>query len=106
MGAMASRNRKKIAKYKAAVSLGQKSEGEMLQIISLHNDNSNSKPPPSAHKLLEQNEPSTTKREVDEGRAGDIIITWKDGNTSCLYSDPAVQDKQEEEEKHKEESDF
>lgn len=27
---------------------------------------------------------------------GDIVVTWKDGNTSCLYSDPPVEEKQEE----------
>lgn len=34
-------------------------------------------------------------RDMSELRAGDIVVTWKDGNTSCMYPDPAVQEENE-----------
>lgn len=40
--------------------------------------------------------------ELNELRAGDIVVTWKDGNTSCLFSDPAPQVEEEEEQLKKE----
>lgn len=43
-------------------------------------------------------------RDMSELRAGDIVVTWKDGNTSCLYSEPEVQEENEtEEQKEKQE---
>ncbi|GAA6227795.1 uncharacterized protein LOC108877839 [Lates japonicus] len=114
MGAMANKSRKKIAKYKAAASLIQKRGDEQLQIISPFRDESRSKPPPSSSpdRLMQENKLSSSNGEVNALRAGDIVVTWKDGNTSCLYSDPATQveeqnekqeEKQEEEQEEKEE---
>lgn len=41
---------------------------------------------------------------MSELRAGNIVVTWKDGNTSCLYADTAVQvEKQTEEQEKKHE---
>ncbi|XP_008296647.1 uncharacterized protein LOC103369654 [Stegastes partitus] len=92
MGAMANKSRKKIAKYKAAASLAQRSEGEELRVISSITDNSVS--PQS----------SVSNRDTNELKAGDIVVTWKDGNTSCLYSDtPAEKEDQEEDLKEKQE---
>ncbi|XP_004066865.1 uncharacterized protein LOC101172640 [Oryzias latipes] len=88
MGAMANKSRKKIAKYKAAAARRQKDEE--LQDSSGISDNgkpSHGGPPHS----------STFNRETDELKAGSIVVTWKDGNTSCLYSDP-IEEKQKEEE--------
>lgn len=98
MGAMANKSRKKIAQYKAAASRFKKSGDEELQIISPLRDDCSSKPPPSSsspsspHRLLQRN------GEVNDLRAGDIVVTWKDGNTSCLYSDHAPQVEQQMEE--------
>nr|XP_046232192.1 solute carrier family 51 subunit beta [Scatophagus argus] len=90
MGAMANKNRKEIAKYKAvAAAMTQKSEGEELLVISPLGDDSNSKPSPSLDRPLQGNKASPFNGEVSELKAGNIVVTWKDGNTSCLYSDPA-----------------
>jgi len=40
--------------------------------------------------------------DTSELKAGDIVVTWKDGNTSCLYSDRVEEDKQEEEQEENE----
>ncbi|XP_040886584.1 solute carrier family 51 subunit beta [Toxotes jaculatrix] len=89
MGAMANKNRKKIAKYKAAASLVQRSRDEELQIIS---------PPSSSPDTLQQgNKPFSSNGEVNELEAGNIVVTWKDGNTSCFYSGPAAQEEEQEE---------
>ncbi|XP_054475871.1 solute carrier family 51 subunit beta [Anoplopoma fimbria] len=103
MGAMANKNRKKIAKYKAAASaVAQKSEE--LEIILPLRDESSSKPSPSLDRLMQGNKPSTTNGEVSELKAGNIMVTWKDGNTSCLYSDrPAEEVKQEEDQEEDQE---
>lgn len=85
MGAMANKNRKKIAKYKAAAAVAQKSQGEELLVISPSREDDGGKASPS-------------NGEVNELKAGDIVVTWKDGNTSCLYSDAAAEDEKQEEE--------
>ncbi|XP_068587277.1 solute carrier family 51 subunit beta [Cebidichthys violaceus] len=96
MGAMASKSRKKIAKYKAAAAVSQKTE-ELRLILPLRDDSS-SKPSPS---LMAGN-----NGDVSELKAGNIVVTWKDGNTSCLYSDPpAEEEKQEEDPEEKREED-
>ncbi|XP_023151906.2 solute carrier family 51 subunit beta [Amphiprion ocellaris] len=99
MGAMANKSRKKIAKYKAAASLAQKSQGEELQVISSLTDNSAS--PRSDRRLLSDQSP-VSNRDANELKAGDIVVTWKDGNTSCLYSN-TEEEEQEEEVKEKQE---
>lgn len=74
------RSRKKIAKYKAVASLVKKSGNEELPLRGDCKSNG----------------------EVNELRAGDIVVTWKDGNTSCLYSDPAPPPEEQQEEELKE----
>ncbi|KAM3625697.1 uncharacterized protein V6R79_016297 [Siganus canaliculatus] len=90
MGAMANKNRKKIQKYKvAAAAASQKGEGEELRLVSVRDSSGGSKtslPPPF-------------NGELTEVKGADIVVTWKDGNTSSLYPDPAeVEEKQQEEE--------
>ncbi|CAN9507326.1 unnamed protein product [Ophioblennius macclurei] len=81
MGSMANKSRKKIAKYKAAASLVKRVEGEELRGFS--------------------SVPSHSEApgwEVGGSKAGDIVVTWKDGNTSCLYPDPTQVEQVEQEE--------
>ncbi|XP_028257976.1 uncharacterized protein LOC114433543 isoform X2 [Parambassis ranga] len=92
MGTMANKSRKKIAKYKAAASLVRKHEGEELQAISLLRG-SNISPSGS---LGQGNKPSMSNRDISELTAGNIVVTWRDGNTSHLYSDPKEDKKQGE----------
>lgn len=91
------RNRKKIAKYKAAAAMAQKSEGEELLVISPLKDNGSSIPSPSPDSVLEGKEPSQSNGEMTELKAGNIVVTWKDGNASCLYSDPTAEKEKQEE---------
>lgn len=88
------RSRKKIAEYKAATSLLQKNEDqELLKENSTH---------PASDMPLQGNKPHMSNSDTSEqSNAGNIVVTWKDGNTSCLYPDPAVEEKQEEERKEK-----
>ncbi|CAJ1048692.1 uncharacterized protein si:cabz01068815.1 [Xyrichtys novacula] len=101
MGAMANKNRKKIAKYKAAAALAQKGEGEQLRVLSELRDDSSATPSPSPNRLQNVNKPPPANGELTELRAGDIVVTWKDGNTSCLYDNAAPEEEQPEE--HQEE---
>ncbi|KAG8001044.1 hypothetical protein GBF38_004835 [Nibea albiflora] len=80
MGTMANKNRKEISKYRAA-AVAQKHEGAELLVISPHRDDS---------------KPSPSNGEVSELKAGNIVVTWKDGNTSCLYSDPGAEKEKQE----------
>jgi len=83
------RNRKKIAKYKAAAALSQK--GEELLVMSPLRDDSSCKPSPSLDRRM-----TGSNGDVSELKAGDIVVTWKDGNASALYSDPAAEEKKRE----------
>ncbi|KAF0043582.1 hypothetical protein F2P81_004919 [Scophthalmus maximus] len=96
MGAMANKNRKKIAKYKAAASLVQKCGDEELRSNSQLRDDSNCTPP-SPDTLLQGNKVSSSNGEVNKLEGGNVVLTWKDGNTSYLYSDPEVQEEDQEE---------
>ncbi|XP_054627087.1 solute carrier family 51 subunit beta [Dunckerocampus dactyliophorus] len=80
MGTMASRNRRKIAKYKAAVALAHKSE-EMWAVTDITGTPS----PQRSHA-------APCNGDASELKAGNIVVTWKDGNTSCLYADASVED--------------
>lgn len=87
------RNRKEIAKYKTA-AMAQKFEGEELLVVSPPGDESSSKP--SVDSPLQGNKTSPSNGEVSDLKEGTILVTWKDGNTSHLFSDPAAdEDKQE-----------
>ncbi|XP_023188617.1 uncharacterized protein LOC111608447 [Xiphophorus maculatus] len=96
MGAMANKSRKKIAKYKAQASLVKRHEGEELQVVSAHRDNGTSP-------LLQGQMSSMSEGDTKEMKAGDIVVTWKDGNTSCLYPDHVLEESQEELEKEQQE---
>lgn len=101
MGAMANKNRKKIAKYKAAAALLQKNEVQELQVISY---NSASTPTPESQSMRSA-KPRPSNGDVNELKPGDIVVTWRDGNTSCLYPEPAAEAElpgEEEEEKEEE----
>ncbi|PWA32813.1 hypothetical protein CCH79_00018033, partial [Gambusia affinis] len=95
MGAMANKSRKKIAKYKAQASLVKRHEGEELQVVSALWDNGTS-PLPQGHTS------SVSEGDTKELKTGDIVVTWKDGNTSCLYPDHILEERQEELEKQEE----
>ncbi|XP_041640744.1 solute carrier family 51 subunit beta [Cheilinus undulatus] len=101
MGVMANKNRKKIAKYKAAAALAQMGKGEQLQVISALRDDSSSKPSPSPERV--QHRPPPPNGELSELKAGSIVVTWKDGNTSCLYPDTKEEQQEEQEEEQGEE---
>lgn len=82
------RNRKKIAKYKAAAALAHKSEVEELRVISQLRDDDPSTTSPE--RQLQGTKASPSNGKMSELKAGNIMVTWKDGNTSCLYSDAAA----------------
>lgn len=46
---------------------------------------------------------SMSEGDTKELKAGDIVVTWKDGNTSCLYPDHVLEESQEELEKEQQE---
>lgn len=79
------RNRKKIAKYKAA-AVAQK-HGEELQSVP-----QDSKPPPSDDSPLLANKPSPSNSDVVDLKAGNIVVTWKDGNVSQLFQSASTDD--------------
>ncbi|XP_034039739.1 uncharacterized protein si:cabz01068815.1 [Thalassophryne amazonica] len=83
MGVMASKSRKKIAKYKAAAAGAQRSEAKELQVLCGSGDKS------SAPQTDEQMFPSSNGN-VGDLSPGNILVTWKDGNTSDLYASPAA----------------
>ncbi|KAM9825004.1 uncharacterized protein ACBT44_005838 [Syngnathus typhle] len=92
MGAMASRNRRKIAKYKAAAATALAHRGEEQTWPGDHDEG----PLACAGTLSSQRTTQSPAREPpcngDTGdmKAGSIVLTWKDGNTSCLYPDAEV----------------
>ncbi|XP_056134432.1 solute carrier family 51 subunit beta [Lampris incognitus] len=98
MGSMASKNRKKIAKYKAAATLAKKPEAEELQVIreaeleSTFQNSSLLKNPVQGTKF------SSLNGEVEGQKPGGIVVTCKDGNVFALYPDPAVEVEQLEKE--------
>ncbi|XP_066557639.1 uncharacterized protein LOC136748086 [Amia ocellicauda] len=77
-GIMGNRNRKKTATYKAAAQPAKADE--------LHSLNEIKQPFSSSHEhkisLSSANSQSTPPK------AGEILITWKDGKTSQMYADP------------------
>lgn len=89
------RSRKKIAKYKAAAALLQKSKVQELQVIS---QRSGRTPTPEGQSVQDHK----PNGDASGLKPGDIVVTWRDGNTSCLYSEPEAEfpgkDQEEEEE--------
>lgn len=87
MSVMANKNRKKIAKYKAAAALLQKKNCEELRVVSLEDASAPTTPlakPPASP-------PPNGK--LSESQPGDIVLTYKDGNTSSLYPDTVTEDR-------------
>ncbi|XP_047437467.1 solute carrier family 51 subunit beta [Mugil cephalus] len=93
IGTVANKSRKKIAKYKAAASLAKKNEGEEMQAITPLRDTTTPTLPRSDWQLQER-QSSVSSSPL---KAGNISVTWKDGNTSYLYTVPAEEEKQEHE---------
>ncbi|XP_056317019.1 solute carrier family 51 subunit beta [Danio aesculapii] len=86
MGMMANRNRKQIAKYKASTKVKEvKTETEELQVIITDNNE-------------EKTQHNTTHNSgvSDELKPGEIMVTWRDGNVSTLYPEPADEGQAEE----------
>lgn len=87
------RNRREIAKYKEAAAKAQKSEGEELLVVSSSaRDHGNDKPLASLDSTLQEDKSSPSNGELSETKAGEIVVTWKDGNTSCLFQETAADD--------------
>ncbi|XP_017555029.1 solute carrier family 51 subunit beta [Pygocentrus nattereri] len=89
MGMMGSRNRKKIAQYKAAAAASPSSKLEMeeLQVITHTKDDMNSHIAPKQDNHTDNTEPTGVDSEMEAPKPGEVIVTWKDGNVSHLYSD-------------------
>ncbi|XP_061519859.1 solute carrier family 51 subunit beta [Phycodurus eques] len=88
MGAMASRNRRKIGKYKeAAAAAAHKGEDRTWP----GGDDDGGVDCGARTPRM----PTPCNGDTGEMKAGSIVVTWKDGNTSCLYTDAPVEDEPE-----------
>ncbi|XP_043101286.1 solute carrier family 51 subunit beta [Puntigrus tetrazona] len=106
IGMMANRNRKQIAKYKAASKFTEaKPETEKLQVIvpdevaEVKEEKSHFTPSEhistnNSHRGWE--EPSYDSAASEGLKPGEIVVTWKDGNVSTLYPEPAEEGQAEE----------
>lgn len=65
----------------------QKHGGEEMQVFPQFTDDSTSKPIPSTDSPLLADTNSQSNGEVSDLKAGNIVVMWKDGNTSHLFSD-------------------
>ncbi|XP_072516983.1 uncharacterized protein [Salminus brasiliensis] len=98
MGMMGNRNRRKIAKYKAAssaVSSPAKLELEELQVITHAKEVNNLHSAPTQDSHLDMNESTGGASETEALKPGEILVSWKDGNVSNLFSDP-LKDREDE----------
>lgn len=86
------RNRRKIAKYKAAAAKAQKCGGEELLLVSPARE-----PLPPSDNVLQENKSSPSNGEVSDPKGGEIVVTWRDGNTSCLFPENATDENKHEE---------
>ncbi|XP_051755448.1 solute carrier family 51 subunit beta [Ctenopharyngodon idella] len=102
MGMMANRNRKQIAKYKAATKVtAVNPETEQLQVIVTQIKEEKTLSIPSEHITTHNShrdweEPSTYSKASEELKPGEIVVTWKDGNVSTLYPEPVSEGEGEE----------
>ncbi|XP_073692530.1 uncharacterized protein [Garra rufa] len=106
MGIMANRNRKQIAKYKAASKATDvKPEMEELQVIITDKVTEVTEEKthftPSEHITIHNShrdwdEPSYDSKSSEGPKPGEIVVTWKDGNVSTLYPEPAEEEQAEE----------
>ena len=96
------RNRKKIAKYKAAAALAQRSEGEELQVFTTTTEVNATHSTPTqvrtlSESVVQQIQPQQDCGETDRLKPGEIMVTWKNGDVSNLYPEPAAELEEEEE---------
>ncbi|XP_067105080.1 solute carrier family 51 subunit beta [Osmerus mordax] len=104
MGSMANKNRKKIAKYKAAASLAQRPEGEELQVLTTVTEINATHSTPTqvrtlSESVVQQIQPQQDSGDTDRLKPGEIMVTWKNGDVSNLYPEPAAELEEEEEER-------
>ncbi|XP_037102946.1 solute carrier family 51 subunit beta [Syngnathus acus] len=88
MGAMASRNRRKIAKYKAAAAaLAHRGEDQTWPGDHDEGPLACGGTPSSQRTTQSPARAPPCNGDTGDMKAGSIVLTWKDGNTSCLYPD-------------------
>ncbi|KAF4083016.1 hypothetical protein AMELA_G00135210 [Ameiurus melas] len=88
MGMMSNKHRREIAKYKSAATASPatvKVEVEELQVITEIKDDNDSYTGQDGQ--LNSKAPEERASETEALNPGDIVVTWKDGNVSKLYSD-------------------
>ncbi|KTG02400.1 hypothetical protein cypCar_00007281 [Cyprinus carpio] len=96
MGMMANRNRKQIAKYKAASKVtAVKDEREELQVM-VTDKVTEVKEEKTHFTPSENNSHRDWEEPSEELKPGEIVVTWKDGNVSTLYPEPAEEGQGEE----------
>ncbi|KAK3533952.1 hypothetical protein QTP70_034940, partial [Hemibagrus guttatus] len=90
MGLMSNNHRREIAKYKTAIAASPttaKVEMDELQIITVTKEDQDSDTDPTQDIQLNSKATLEEVSETDALNPGDIMVTWKDGNVSKLYSD-------------------
>lgn len=81
------RNRKEIAKYKAAAMA--QTHGEELRGVPQESESGLT---PSGGSPLLVNKPSPPNSGDSDLKAGNIVVTWNDGNVSQLFQSPSADD--------------
>lgn len=89
------RHRKEIAKYKAASPATVKVELEDLQDFTEIKEDKKSYTGQTLDGQLDSKAPLVGASETDALKSGDIMVTWKDGNVSTLYSDSQEEGKED-----------
>ncbi|XP_056464477.1 solute carrier family 51 subunit beta isoform X2 [Gadus chalcogrammus] len=89
MGSMANKNRREIAKYKAAAALARQPGGEELQTLNDFQGHNDLEAPPQGHS------PAPPALDGAGLSQGEIVLTWRDGNVSTLYPDPLPEEEVE-----------
>ncbi|KAM9461041.1 uncharacterized protein Hap1MRO34_017392 isoform 1-T1 [Clarias gariepinus] len=95
MGMMGNKHRKEIAKYKAASPATVKVELEDLQDFTEIKEDKKSYTGQTLDGQLDSKAPLVGASETDALKSGDIMVTWKDGNVSTLYSDSQEEGKED-----------
>ncbi|CAL8246545.1 unnamed protein product [Lota lota] len=90
MGSMANKNRRKIAKYKAAAASAQQPGGKALLTLEDFHGHSDLEARSQGHS------PSPSALGGAGLSSGEIVVTWRDGNVSTLYPDPLPEEENEE----------
>ncbi|KAG7327369.1 hypothetical protein KOW79_008975 [Hemibagrus wyckioides] len=90
MGLMSNKHRRELAKYKTATAASpakEKVEMDELQIITVTKENKDSYTDPTQDTQLNSKATLEEASEMVPLNPGDIMVMWKDGNVSKLYSD-------------------